>query len=144
MIVADVMTRGVECIDPENSLVEAARKMKKLDIGIVPVCGDDEKLVGMLTDRDIVVRALADDRDIHETKVRDIMTPHVVSCQQDQPVEHAAHLMREHQIRRLVVLEQNKRLIGIVSLGDLAADTDDEQLAGSALEGISQPADRRR
>ncbi len=143
MIVADVMTRGVECVEPDNSLVEAARKMKKMDIGIVPVCGQDEKLIGMLTDRDIVIRALADARDIHETKVRDIMTPAVVFCQQDQPVEHAAHLMRENQIRRLVVLDENKRLIGIVSLGDLAVDTDDEQLAGSALEGISQPAHPR-
>ena len=143
MQVSEVMTRGVACVNPDDSLVEAARKMKKIDVGIVPVCGPDEKLVGMLTDRDIVVRALADARDIHETKVRDIMTPSVVFCMDDQPVEHAAHLMREHQIRRLVVLNQQKRLIGIVSLGDLAIDTN-EHIAGTALEGISFPAQPRR
>ena len=144
MHVSEVMTRGVACVSPEDSLIEAARKMKKIDIGIVPVCGQDEKLVGMLTDRDIVVRAIADARDIHETKVRDVMTPNVVFCSEDQTVEHAAHLMRENQIRRLVVLNHSQRLVGIVSLGDLAVDTYDEQLAGNALEGISQPAQPRR
>ena len=143
MQVSEVMTRGVACVDPHDSLVEAARKMKKIDIGIVPVCGQDEKLVGMLTDRDIVVRALADGRDIHETKESDIMTPTVIFCTEDQPVEHAAHLMRENQIRRLAVLNRQKRLVGIVSLGDLAIDTD-EHLAGNALEGISHPSHPRR
>jgi len=144
MQVSEVMTRGVACVDPQDSLVEAARKMKKMDIGIVPVCGHGDKLVGMLTDRDIIVRAIADARDIHETKVQDVMTPNVVFCIEDQPIEHAAHLMRENQIRRLVVLNNEKRLVGIVSLGDLAVDTSDEHLAGSALESISQPAHPRR
>jgi len=87
------MTRNVLCVDPEASLIDAARRMKKLDIGPLPVCLND-KLVGILTDRDIVVRAVADARDLEETKVRDIMSPHIEYCIEDQPVEHAARLMR--------------------------------------------------
>lgn len=143
MQVSELMTAHVECIRPEASLVDAARKMKKLDVGPLPVCGDKERLVGMITDRDIVIRAVADGRDLAETKVQDIMTPDVEYCFEDQAVEHAARLMREKQIRRLVVLNRDKRLVGILSLGDMAVDGD-EQLAGSALEGISEPSAPRR
>lgn len=144
MQVCDVMTRDVQCIRPGASVMDAARHMKKIDVGVLPVCGEQERLVGMLTDRDIVVRAVADRRDMEETKVQDIMTPDVAFCTEDQPVEHAARMMREKQIRRLVVLNHDRRLVGIVSLGDLAVDAEDEELVGSALEGISQPAAPRR
>ena len=144
MQIAEIMTRNVECTKPGASLMDAARKMKELDVGPLPVCGDDDRLVGMLTDRDIVVRGVADRRDMEQTKVQDIMTREVDYCMEDQPVEHAARLMREKQIRRLVVLNQNRRLVGIVSLGDLAVDAQDEALVESALEGISQPSAPRR
>jgi CBS domain-containing protein len=144
MLVREVMTPHVECIAPSASVMDAARQMKKLDVGALPVCGENDRLVGMVTDRDIAIRAVADRRDMEETKVQDIMTPGVQYCTEDQPVEHAARMMRDNQIRRLVVLNADHRLVGIVSLGDLAVDIDDEQLVGSALEGISQPSAPRR
>ncbi len=135
----DIMTSDCECTRPDASLQNAAQKMRDLDVGPLPVCGENNRLVGMITDRDIVVRALAEGMDPQSTKVRDIMTPGVVPCFEDQDVEEVARLMEEHQIRRLVVLNRNKRLVGIVSLGDLAVETKDEQLAGEALERISEP-----
>ncbi|MCI0462241.1 MAG: CBS domain-containing protein [Gemmataceae bacterium] len=142
MRVNEVMTRGVECIRPDATLQEAAERMKALDIGPLPVC-DDDRLVGMLTDRDLVLRAVAEGRDPRTTRVRDTMTPDIVYCFEDQDVREAARLMKEKQIRRLVVLNRDKRLVGILSLGDLAVDTGDEQLAGETLEQISEPATPR-
>jgi len=140
MEVREVMTPDVECIGPEASLLDAARKMRKLDVGSLPICDPEQRLVGMITDRDIVVRAIADARDLEETKVRDIMTPEVQYCLEEHDVQHAARIMRNKQIRRLVVLNDDRRLVGIVSLGDLVVETGDEEMAGEALEGISQPA----
>jgi CBS domain-containing protein len=140
MKVSEVMTRNVECIRPEDSILQAARKMRKLDVGPLPVCGDDDKLVGILTDRDIVVRAVADARDLDETKVRDVMTPEIHFCLDTHDVHRAAQLMHDKQVRRLVVLDSDHRLVGIVSLGDLAVETRDDIMTGEALEGISQPA----
>jgi CBS domain-containing protein len=139
MRVKDVMTHGAECVCPTNSLQEAAQKMKNLDVGPLPVCGDNDRLVGMLTDRDITVRAVAEGRDPRATTVQDVMTPDVVYCFEDQDVQDAARLMKEHQVRRLVVLNRDKRLVGIVSLGDLAVETGDEKLAGKTLEEVSLP-----
>lgn len=129
-----------KCIRPESSLLDAARKMKRFDIGPLPVCGEEDRLVGMLTDRDIIVRAIADGRDLEETKVQDIMTPRVHYCMEHHDVEHVARLMRNWQVRRLVVINDDRRLVGIVSLGDLIVETGDEEMAGEALEGISLPA----
>ncbi len=139
MLVRDVMTKGAECVRPTNSLVEAAQRMKDLDVGPLPVCGDNDRLVGMLTDRDITVRAVAQACDPRTTTVKDVMTPDVVYCFEDQDVQEAARLMKEHQIRRLVILNRDKRLVGIVSLGDLAVETGDERLAGKTLEEVSLP-----
>src|SRR5207248_8749950 len=124
---------------PSASLQEAAGKMKALDVGPLPVCEGDQ-LVGMLTDRDITVRATAEALPPGLGRVQDVMTPDVVYCFEDQDVQEAARLMREHQIRRLVVLNRDKRLAGIVSLGDLAVETGDEKLAGETLERVSEPA----
>jgi CBS domain-containing protein len=140
MQVAEVMTHGVECTRPDMTLQEAARKMRELDVGPLPVCGDHGKLVGMLTDRDITVRAVAAGDDPRTVKVRDVMTPEVIYCFEDEDVAKAAQLMKEKQVRRLVVLDRDKRLVGIVSLGDLAVDTGDNELAGDTLEGVSAPA----
>jgi CBS domain-containing protein len=139
MRVKDVMTHGAECVRPANSLQEAAQKMKNLDVGPLPVCGDNDRLVGMITDRDITVRAVAEACDPRTTTVKDVMTPDVVYCFEDQDVQEAARLMKEHQVRRLVVLNRDKRLVGIISLGDLAVETGDEQLAGKTLEEVSLP-----
>jgi len=143
MLVKDVMTKGVECVSPSTSLKEAAERMKNMDIGPLPVCEND-RLVGMITDRDITVRATAEALPPMLGQVRDVMTPDVVSCFEDQDVEEAARLMKENQIRRLVVLNRDKRLVGIVSLGDLAVETGDEKLAGETLEQVSEPVLSRR
>src|SRR5918997_595868 len=99
MQLKDVMTRDVEVIHPDATLQEAARMMKALDVGPLPVC-DGERVVGMLTDRDITVRATAEGRDPTTTKVREAMTQSVISVLEDQDVEEAARLMQEHQLRR--------------------------------------------
>jgi CBS domain-containing protein len=139
MLVRDVMTKGAECVRPTDSLQQAASKMKDLDVGSLPVCEGDH-LVGMITDRDITVRATAEALPSGLGRVRDVMTPAVVSCFEDEDVREAARLMQEHQVRRLVVLNRDRRLAGIVSLGDLAVETGDEKLAGETLEQVSEPA----
>src|SRR2546423_10403674 len=113
MQVSKVMTRDAECVRPDTTLQEAARKMRDLDVGPLPVCGDNDKLVGMLTDRDIVVRAVAEGKDPRTAKVRDAMSEGVCYCFEDDDVTEAARLMKEKQIRRLVVLNRDKRLVGI-------------------------------
>jgi CBS domain-containing protein len=138
MLVSEVMTRGVECTNPEATLQEAAEKMKQLDVGPLPVCEDD-RLVGMLTDRDITIRATADGEDPWTGRVREFMTPEVVYCFDDQDVADAAHIMEDKQVRRLIVLNRSHQLVGIVSLGDLAVETGDDQLSGHALEAVSEP-----
>jgi CBS domain-containing protein len=144
MQVKEVMTGGVECVRPDDNIAAAARKMKDLDVGALPVCGDDDRLKGMITDRDITVRATAGSFDPGGTRVREVMTPNIIYVFEDQDVTEAAQLMKENQIRRLAVLNRDKRLVGIVSLGDLAVDTRDEGLAGATLEAVSEPAQPRR
>jgi CBS domain-containing protein len=139
----DVMTPGVEVIHPNATVAEAAEKMKALNVGVIPVC-DGDRLVGMLTDRDIVVRMVAQQRDPKGTTVGDAMTPHVTYCFEDEDVQKAGMLMAEKQIRRLVVLNRDKRLVGIVSLGDVAVQTENTRLSGEVLEYISEPAEARR
>jgi len=104
----------------------------------MPVCGQD-RLVGILTDRDITVRAIAEGCDPKTTKVREAMTEEIFYCFEDQDVHEAAKMMEEKQIRRLLVLNRDKRLVGIVSLGDLAVQTGDRTKAGTVLEGVSEP-----
>jgi CBS domain-containing protein len=142
MKVCEVMTRGAACTHPEATLQEAAERMKSLDVGALPVCHND-KLVGMLTDRNIAIRSVAEGQDPWTDKVRDIMTPEVFYCFEDQDVSDVAELMQAKQVRRLPVLNRDKRLVGIVSLGDLAVRTGNEQLAGKTLEEVSEP-DRLR
>jgi CBS domain-containing protein len=143
MWIRDIMTRNVECVWPDDTLQEAALRMKELDVGPMPVC-DYDRVVGMLTDRDITVRAVAEGRDPRSTRVRDVMTRNVVSCSEDDAVEEAARLMQERQIRRLLVLDRDKRLIGIVSLGDLAAEAEDPYRMAEVLQDVSVPAMPRR
>jgi len=115
--------------------------MRELNVGVLPVCGDNDRLAGMVTDRDVAVRSTADGSDPARTRVRDVMTPEVIYCFEDQDAAEAARVMKERQVGRLVVLNRDKRLVGIVSLGDLATQTGDEKLAGDTLGGV---ADRTR
>ncbi len=143
MQVKDVMTRGAECVGPDDTLQQAAQKMKNLDVGPLPVC-DHDRLAGMLTDRDIVLRAVAEGRDPRSTRVRDAMSEGINYVFEDDDVKEAARQMKDKQIRRLVVLNRDKRMVGIVSLGDLAVETGDKQLSGQTLEKVSQPGAARR
>jgi len=112
--------------------------MKNMEVGPLPVC-DHDRLVGMITDRDITVRATAEGLDPWTTHVSEVMTPDVVYCFEDDHVSEAVRLMEEKQIRRLVVLSRDKRLVGIVTLGDLAVETGDAALSAHALEAVSEP-----
>jgi CBS domain-containing protein len=112
--------------------------MRISDVGDVLVC-DGDRLVGVVTDRDIVVRAIADGKAPAKVRVGDIMTSGVVYCYDDQDVEDACRIMQEKQIRRLAILSREKRLVGIVSLGDLALRTHDDELAGKTLETVCEP-----
>ena len=138
MQVKDVMTRGAEVVRPDATLQEAANKMKSLDIGPLPVC-DGDKVIGMLTDRDITVRATAEGLDPKQTRVREVMSKELITCLEDQDVKEAAELMQSKQIRRLPILNKDKRLVGMLSLGDLANRTQDSKLAGKTLEEVSTP-----
>jgi len=142
MKVSEVMTRGVECVKPEASLEEAAAKMKSLDVGALPIC-DNDRLAGMITDRDITVRATAEGESPKVIHVRDIMTPGIVWCFEDEDVQEASRKMKEHQVRRLPVLNRDKRLVGMVSLGDLAVETGNDRLAGDTLQAVSEGGARK-
>ena len=139
MLVRDVMTPGVECVDPDETIQNAARRMRDRDIGPLPVC-DNDRLTGVLTDRDIAIRAVAEGHDPTACRVRDVMTPGVKYCYDDQSVEEAEQIMENEQIRRLVVLNRKKRLVGILSLGDLALRTYDLEQVGEVLHEVSEPA----
>lgn len=139
MQVNEVMSWGVECTHPNASLQEAAAKMKTLDVGLLPVCGDDDRLVGMITDRDITVRSTAEGTSPTAVKVSDVMTPKVLYCFEDASIADAALLMQQQQVRRLVVLDRDKRLAGIVSLGDLSMVPEATGIASKTLEEVSQP-----
>jgi CBS domain-containing protein len=137
MKVQDVMTADVSFVGPDNSIQEIARKMRDGDIGSVPVVEND-RLVGMVTDRDVVVRAIAEGGDVRTKTARDAMSPGVLYCFSDESVETVLENMGGQQIRRLPVVNRDKRLVGVVSLGDLAL-SGKRKAAGEALQEISQP-----
>ena len=136
MKIKDIMTQHAECISPDVSLAAAAGVMRKAGIGFLPIC-DHDRLTGSITDRDIVIRGVAEGRDPEGTPVSAIMSPNIVCIFEDQDLAEAAHLMEVKQIRRLAVLNRGKRLIGIVSLGDLASSVG-PQLSGEALREICE------
>jgi CBS domain-containing protein len=138
MQLSDIMTANPVVLGPDTVLREAAQKMRELDSGVMPV-GENDRLVGMLTDRDITVRATADGKDPNTTPVRDVMSSEVIYCFADDDVEVAARKMEEHQIRRVIVLDRDKRLVGIASLGDLAVHAPTDRLAGEVTEAVSEP-----
>ncbi|HYC69600.1 MAG TPA: CBS domain-containing protein [Opitutaceae bacterium] len=137
MKIKDIMTPKARCVAPATTLADAARLMREIDVGALPVC-DNDRLSGMVTDRDIVVRGVAEKVDPATTEVRAVMTPGVSYVFEDQEVAEAARIMEERQIRRLPVLNSDKRLVGIVALGDMATEAGTE-LSGEALREISEP-----
>jgi CBS domain-containing protein len=143
MDLREIMTRNVEVVDRHASLRDAAMKMRQLDVGLIPVC-DGDRLKGILTDRDITVRATAEGRDPIKTKVSEVMSTDISYCLEDQEVEEAVSLMEARQIRRLPILNKQKQLVGIVSLGDIAVHAGDRDLTGETLEEISAPAEPKR
>lgn len=138
MKVRDVMTRNVDVINPAAKLAEASRRMRDEDVGALPV-GENDKLVGMVTDRDIVVRAVAAGKDPQSTSVRDAMSERLLYCFDDQSTEEVSANMGENQVRRLPVVNRDKRLVGIVALGDLSTRGASDE-AGEALGEISEPS----
>ena len=136
MKIKEIITPEPQCISPDATLVEAAEDMKSLDVGILPICEND-RLVGTVTDRDIIVRAVAEGRDPHTTKVREVMSGKIIYCFDDQNVEDAASMMEKSQVRRLPVLDHDKRLVGIISIGDLAARAHQDELAGRTLAAVA-------
>jgi CBS domain-containing protein len=137
MKVREAMTRDVRLVKPDQPIREAAKLMGELDIGALPV-EENDRLVGMITDRDIAVRAVAAGRGA-DTPIRDVMSGEVKYCYEDQTVDEVTQNMGEQRIRRLPVLSRDKRLVGILSLGDLAIDETARDEAGEALGGISRP-----
>jgi CBS domain-containing protein len=139
MKIRDMLTRDPEVIRPDATICEAARKMKEHDIGMLPVC-DGDHLVGSLTDRDLTIRAVADGADPLKTQVRDVMTSKIYYCFEDADLEEAARIMEDQQIRRLPVINSKKRLVGIISIGDMAVRTHDERLVEEVMERVCEPA----
>lgn len=137
MLIGDVMTRRVETVDPMECLQAAAARMRSCGIGVLPVL-EEGVPVGMLTDRDITVRATAMGKDPKKTLVREIMTATVVTCREDDPVAEAERLMEEKAVRRLVVLDSWHRMVGIISLDDIATLPGEARRAGEILEHLNE------
>ncbi|CAN7289936.1 CBS domain-containing protein [Pararhizobium sp. LjRoot235] len=136
MRVSNCMTKDVEIADPEQTLREAAVSMGRLDAGVLPV-GENDRLVGMITDRDIAIRGIAEGKG-PEAKIRDVMSTEVRYCFDDDDVDDVLHTMSALKVRRLPVLNRDKRLVGIISLGDIATHGAMAE-TGEALSDISQP-----
>lgn len=136
MRVSEAMTRDVRLCSPDHTIREAASAMAEIDSGILPVA-DGDRLVGMVTDRDIAIRAVAAGKG-PETAVRDVMTEDVRYCYEDEDTDEIARNMGEQQVRRMPVMNRDKRLVGIVSIGDMAL-MEGARPAGEALAGISEP-----
>jgi CBS domain-containing protein len=138
MKLSEIMTRDVVVMQPDDSLQSAAKRMRDRNIGFLPVC-DGEELIGVISDRDITIRALADGMDVNIMLGRDLMTSPAIYCFDDQDVSEAAKIMEDNQIRRLVVLSRDdKHLVGVISLGDLARNESADR-SGQVLQKVSEP-----
>jgi CBS domain-containing protein len=143
MKINEIMHEGLELVSPDATLDQAAELMRDDDIGALPV-GEGNRLTGMVTDRDIVIRAVADGRDPAQTTVRTVMTPDVLFVYDHQDIEEAARIMAARQVRRLPVLDRSQRPIGMVSLADVSRHAGDAQLAGQTLKHVSHPTPESR
>jgi CBS domain-containing protein len=133
----DIMSPDVQVISPDATIREAAQKMREGDFGMMPVAEND-RMIGAISDRDIALRAIAEGKG-PDTQVRDVMSQGIAWAYEDDSVDHAAEIMSEHQVRRLPVVNRQKRLVGIVALGDFAVESSDLEPAAEALAEISQP-----
>ena len=133
----DLMSRDVKVISPDMTIQEAASQMREGDFGMLPV-GENDRMIGSVTDRDIAIRAVAAGKD-GSTKVREIMSEGIFWVFEDESVEAVARMMSERQVRRLPVVDRNKRLVGIVALGDFAVESSEIKPAAEALSEISKP-----
>jgi CBS domain-containing protein len=139
MKIHEIMSNNVECIEPSLPIAKAAEKMRDLDVGFLPICEND-KLTGAVTDRDITIRSVAQGRDPRLASVSEIMTPDIFFCYDDEDVERVAEYMQEKEVRRIVILNRQKRLVGVVSLGDIAKTSGEKELAGETLAEIAETA----
>ncbi|HAH85945.1 MAG: CBS domain-containing protein [Armatimonadota bacterium] len=139
MRVADIMTTDVTSCKQTDSLALCATHMRDLNVGAMPVMDVDNNLVGILTDRDITVRAVSQGIDPDDALVEDFMSPNPITINLDMDVDDAAEIMADNQIRRLPIVDNTDRLIGIISLGDLAVDVGEEDVVAETLEEISIP-----
>jgi CBS domain-containing protein len=125
--VREAMHEGCECIGENQSLLDAAKRMEQLDIGAMPICGQDDRLKGMITDRDIVVKVLAQDKDPATTMAGELAQDRLVFVRADAPMDNALSLMQEHKVRRLPVLDENKGLCGMITEADIATHMPQEK-----------------
>jgi CBS domain-containing protein len=135
--IRDIMSKDVVCANPETTIKDAAVTMKTRDIGSMPVC-EGKRIVGVVTDRDIAVRGVAEGRDPGSTRVREVMSREIVSVSEESDVKEAERLMRERQIRRLPVINDEGELVGYLSMARIAR-TDSPEECGRVLQGVSQP-----
>ena len=133
----EIMSHNVECISPDTPMVDAAKRMKSLDVGFLGVCEGD-RIVGAITDRDIVLRAVAEGKDPRQCKARDVMTQEAHWCFEDQSVEEVAKFMAEREVRRVLIMNRDKRLVGVISLGDLAKARGEQKKAGETMKDIAE------
>jgi CBS domain-containing protein len=138
MKVREIMSDDVRIASPDDSIARAAQMMEEIDAGFLPV-GENDRLVGTITDRDIAIRAVGKNLDPQKTRVRDIMTAEVKYCYEDEELDEIAQNMGDQQVRRLPVVNRQKRLIGIISVGDIATGHKPVK-AGVALRGIAEPS----
>lgn len=135
MKVKDAMHKGVEWVAPSTPVPDLAQMMKKHDIGAIPV-GENDKLIGMVTDRDIVCRGVGNGKDVSKLTARDVMTPNIVWCHADEDLDDATRIMEDKKIRRLPVIDKNKRMVGMLSLGDISHSAR-SKLSGEVLHAVS-------
>ena len=135
--IRDVMTPNPECVGEKDSIRDVARIMKDQDTGVVPVV-EGKKIIGLITDRDIVVRGLAEGKDLQSMRVNELMTKSIRSVREDASVNEALEMMSNSEIRRVPVVNQNDELVGIVSLGDIASQTNQDGRVGKTVENISE------
>ena len=137
MKISEIMTTNVECVSPEMNVTDLARRMKTLDIGFLAIC-ENYRLIGTVTDRDIVIRAIADGRDPSTCTARDVMSKNVIWSFEHDIVKNVAGKMRENEVRRMLILSQERRLAGVVSIGDISKV--EEKESGRTLKDITQAA----
>jgi len=136
MKVKDAMHKGVTWVAPDTTIAELAAKMRDEGIGSIPI-GENDKLVGMVTDRDIAIKAFADGKDPASLTARELMSGPILYCRSDEDIEDAVRIMEDHQVRRLPVIDGNKRMVGILSLGDIASSTD-RAFSGEVMQMVAE------